>query len=78
MNEFDDCPRLPLCTESSATRAPVSPRREEPYHPSSGGDQPSEHLLHLLWQRQDLLRQPLMTLGHQSIDRLSARALEPQ
>ena len=41
--------------------------REAPYHPTSGGDQPSEHLLHLLWQRQDLLRQPFMTLDRQSI-----------
>src|SRR5918995_6297694 len=41
--------------------------REAPYHPTSGGNQPSEHLLHLLWQRQDLLRQPLMTLDQQSI-----------
>ena len=40
---------------------------EAPYHPTSGGDQPSEHLLHLLWQRQDLLRQPLMTLDQQSV-----------
>ena len=41
--------------------------REAPYQPTSGGDQPSEHLLHLLWQRQDLLRQPLMTLDQQAI-----------
>jgi Protein of unknown function (DUF2851) len=41
--------------------------REPPYHPITGGDQPSEHLLHLLWQRQDLLRLPLMTLDQQSI-----------
>jgi hypothetical protein len=40
---------------------------EAPYHQTSDGDQPSEHLLHLLWQRQDLLRQPLMTLDQQSI-----------
>jgi Protein of unknown function (DUF2851) len=39
--------------------------REEPYDPTCVGDQPSEHLLHLLWQRQDLLSQPLMTLGQQ-------------
>ncbi len=41
--------------------------REEPYQGPSGGDQPAEHLLHLLWQRQDLLCQPLMTLDHQAI-----------
>jgi hypothetical protein len=41
--------------------------REEPYQPISGHDQPSEHLLHLIWQRQDMLRQPLMTSDHQSI-----------
>jgi Protein of unknown function (DUF2851) len=41
--------------------------REAPYHPTSGGNQPSEHLLHLLWQRQDLLCQPLMTLDQRSI-----------
>jgi Protein of unknown function (DUF2851) len=41
--------------------------REVPYHPTSGGDQPSEHLLHLLWQRQDFLRQPFVTLDQQSI-----------
>jgi Protein of unknown function (DUF2851) len=41
--------------------------REEPYQVPSGGDQPAEHLLHLLWQRQDLLDQPLMTLDHQAI-----------
>ena len=40
---------------------------EAPYHPTSGGNQPSEHLLQLLWQRQDFLRQPLMTLDQQSI-----------
>jgi hypothetical protein len=41
--------------------------REESSQPISGGDQPSEHVLHLLWQRQDLLRQPLMTLDQQLI-----------
>jgi hypothetical protein len=41
--------------------------RERPYQPTLGDDQPSEHLLHLLWQRQDLLRQPLMALNHPSI-----------
>jgi hypothetical protein len=41
--------------------------REAPYHKTSSGDQPSEHLLHLLWRRQDLLRQPFMTLDQQSI-----------
>jgi hypothetical protein len=41
--------------------------REDPYHPTCVGDQPSEHLLHLLWQRQDLLSQPLMTLGQQTL-----------
>jgi hypothetical protein len=40
---------------------------ERPYQPTSGDDHPSEHLLHLLWQRQDLLRQPLMALDHPSI-----------
>jgi hypothetical protein len=38
-----------------------------PYPPSSGDDQPSEHLLHLLWQRQDLLPQLLTTVEQQSI-----------
>jgi hypothetical protein len=41
--------------------------REAPYHPTSDSDRPSEHLLHLLWQRQDFLRQPLVTLDQQSI-----------
>jgi Protein of unknown function (DUF2851) len=41
--------------------------REAPYHPTAGGDQPSEHLLHLLWQRQDLLHQPFITLDRQAI-----------
>jgi Protein of unknown function (DUF2851) len=41
--------------------------REVPYHPGSGRDQPSEHLLHLLWQRQELLRQPLMTFDQQVV-----------
>jgi hypothetical protein len=41
--------------------------REEPYQPTIDSDQPSEHLLHLLWQRQDLLRQPLVALDHQSV-----------
>ena len=40
---------------------------EAPYHAISGDTQPSEHHLHLLWQRQDLLRQPLMTLDQQFI-----------
>jgi len=40
---------------------------EGPYHPTKSTDQPSEHLLHLLWQRQDLLSQPLMALDHQPI-----------
>ncbi|HSF30034.1 MAG TPA: DUF2851 family protein [Candidatus Tectomicrobia bacterium] len=40
---------------------------EEPYQQTSDDDQPSEHLLHLLWQRQDLLHQPLMSLGRASI-----------
>jgi Protein of unknown function (DUF2851) len=40
---------------------------EESYQPTSGGEQPSEHLLHLLWQRQDLLHQPLLTCDHQFI-----------
>jgi uncharacterized protein DUF2851 len=37
------------------------------YPPPISGTQPSEHLLHLLWQRQDLLRQPLITLDQQSV-----------
>ncbi|HEX9868435.1 MAG TPA: hypothetical protein VGC99_07535, partial [Candidatus Tectomicrobia bacterium] len=40
---------------------------DEPYRPTISGDQPSEHLLHLLWQRQDLLSQPLMALDQQSV-----------
>ena len=40
---------------------------EAPYHATPGDAQPSEHWLHLLWQRQDLLRQPLMTLDQQSV-----------
>jgi hypothetical protein len=34
---------------------------DEPYRHSSSRLHPSEHLLHLLWQRQELLRQPLKT-----------------
>jgi hypothetical protein len=41
--------------------------RDAAYHPTSSGDQPSEHLLHLLWPRQDLLRHPLLTLDRRSI-----------
>jgi hypothetical protein len=41
--------------------------REEPYHSTLGDDQPSEHLLHLLWQRQELMRQPFMTIDQQPI-----------
>jgi hypothetical protein len=40
---------------------------EDDYHPTSGRTSPSEHQLHLLWQRQELLCQPLMTLDHQPI-----------
>jgi hypothetical protein len=40
---------------------------EDDYHPTSGRNDPSEHQLHLLWQRQELLRQPLMTLDHQPV-----------
>jgi Protein of unknown function (DUF2851) len=47
--------------------SPGVTEREAPYRASSGDDHPSEHLLHLLWQRQDLLRQPLMALDHAAI-----------
>jgi hypothetical protein len=40
---------------------------EGPYGPTSGRNDPSEHQLHLLWQRQELLRQPLMTPDRQQI-----------
>jgi hypothetical protein len=40
---------------------------EEPYQPTLCSDRPSEHLLHLLWQRQELLRQPLMALDQQPV-----------
>src|SRR5262245_57698619 len=40
---------------------------ETPYRSLPSKAQPSEHQLHLLWQRQDLLRAPLMTLGQQSV-----------
>ena len=40
---------------------------DEPYRPTISGDQPSEHLLHLLWQRQDFLSQPLMALDQQAV-----------
>ncbi len=46
-----------LCDEIFAVA-----ERGTPYQSPSGRPQPSEHLLHLLWQRQELLRQPLMTL----------------
>jgi Protein of unknown function (DUF2851) len=51
-----------ICEEVSAVAA-----REEPYESTSGPYQPSEHLLHLLWQHQELLRQPLMTLDQQAV-----------
>ena len=35
---------------------------EERYGRTSAREHPSEHLLHLLWQRQELLQQPLKTL----------------
>src|SRR5262245_45912567 len=41
--------------------------REDSHHPSPESALPSENLLHLLWPRQELLRQPLMTLDQQSI-----------
>jgi Protein of unknown function (DUF2851) len=40
---------------------------DAPYHSSSAQEQPSEHLLHLLWQQQELLRQPLTTLDMQGV-----------
>jgi hypothetical protein len=40
---------------------------EESYDPTPGRNAPSERQLHLLWQRQELLRQPLMTSDHQQI-----------
>jgi hypothetical protein len=40
---------------------------EEPYEPTSGRDDPPEHQLHLLWQRQELFRQPLMTSDRQQV-----------
>jgi hypothetical protein len=40
---------------------------EGPYDPSFGHNTPSEYQLHLLWQRQELFRQPLMTPDRQQI-----------
>lgn len=40
---------------------------EERYRPTPGRHDLSEHQLHLLWQRQELLRQPLMTADRQQI-----------
>jgi hypothetical protein len=59
-------------THSSLYRKPChevssAAEREEGYEPASGPNQPSEHLLHLLWQRQELLHQALMTLEQQAI-----------
>jgi hypothetical protein len=41
--------------------------REERYRQTPPSDLPSEHLLHLLWQRQDDLRRPLTTLDRQVV-----------
>ena len=40
---------------------------DEDYRRSISSDQPSEHLLHLLWQRQELLRQPFMASDQQPV-----------
>ena len=40
---------------------------EAPYHSMAEHAPPSEQWLHLLWQRQDLLRQPLMTADQQPV-----------
>lgn len=40
---------------------------DERYRRSSFGAAPSEHLLHLLWQRQELLQQPLVTLDRRPL-----------
>jgi uncharacterized protein DUF2851 len=41
--------------------------RGGPYRPNIRGDQPAEHLLHLLWQRQELLRQPVTVSDQQPV-----------
>jgi hypothetical protein len=67
MREFDGLAwQAALYRELCDQTASVA-ERERRYEPTSGHNQPSEHLLHLLWQRQELLRQPLMTLDHQPI-----------
>jgi Protein of unknown function (DUF2851) len=67
MSEFDGfSPSAAFYRAFGDERSSVA-QTEEPYRPTSGGDQPSEHLLHLLWQRQDLLRQPFMTVEQQGI-----------
>jgi Protein of unknown function (DUF2851) len=40
---------------------------EEPYRPAPARDQPTEHLLHVLWLQQELLRQPLVTLDNRVV-----------
>ena len=40
---------------------------DEDYRRSISSDQPSEHLLHLLWQRQELLHQPCKAIDQQPV-----------
>jgi hypothetical protein len=66
-NEIDDLSASAARYRELRDGSSYVAEREQPYRPTLGDDQPSEHLLHLLWQRQDLLRQPLMALDHPSI-----------
>jgi Protein of unknown function (DUF2851) len=67
MRVFDDMSRSAALYRELRDASFGVAEREEPYHPTAGGGQPSEHLLHLLWQRQDLLHQPLTSLDQQSV-----------
>jgi len=51
-----------LCETLSSIGEP-----KEPYRLASAQEEPSEHLLHLLWQQQGLLRQPLTALDRQRV-----------
>jgi Protein of unknown function (DUF2851) len=59
-------PREPLYRQLCEVISQIS-EPTGPYRSASAQEEPSEHLLHLLWQQQGLLRQPLIALDQQHV-----------
>jgi hypothetical protein len=67
MREQQDLfPHVCLYRQLRETTSRVN-ERQESYRPTPARDQPTEHLLHVLWLRQELLRQPLVTLDNRVV-----------